>query len=376
MTPSEDRKRHRILVVDDDDTCRDLVQRYLRAEHDVMTVENGSAALETLEKQAVDLVLLDVILPGIGGNEVCRRIKSMRQDTYLPVLLVTSLDAQEDRNEGLMSGADDFLTKPFDRHELRLRVNTFLRLRDMDRTIRSQVGELQKLQRLKDDLIGLIVHDVRNPLAGIEGHLELLQRDTSVPEFSALAPRVEKLRGSANALRGILDGLLEVRVLEEDQLPLRFEPTRIANVIEDAVATVEGAGLAKSVSVHVTVVGELVAGIDRRLVTRAVANLLSNAIRHSPRGTGVEIRATGDGHEIAVEIADRGEGVPDGMKDELFRKFRSFEAGSGGRRRGYGLGLYLVKLVADAHDGGVSIADRGGGGAAFTLTLRSQVEPR
>jgi len=360
---------HVILIVDDDASSRDIARRCLSVEHEVVAVDSGARALEVLGAQSVDLVLLDVMLPQVGGYEICRQVKGADRGAYLPVILLTALGEAEDRIEGLRAGADDFLTKPFNRHELRLRVNTFLRLREQDRTIRSQIDQLKRLQELKDDLVALVAHDLRNPLAGIEGHLELLRLQLAAPDYPAIATRVEKLHASAIALRGVIDGILEVRLLEEQQLPLHLEATPMATVLGDASATVEGAGLTKDVEVRLSVASDLVGAIDRRLATRAIGNLLSNAVRHAPRGTSVELRGTEAAGMVVLEVSDRGEGVPDALRTDLFDKFRSSGADGGGERRGYGLGLYLVKLVAEAHGGTVSVADRDGGGTTFTLTL-------
>jgi len=287
----------------------------------------------------------------------------------LPVLLLTALGEQADRLEGLRAGADDFLTKPVDRHELRLRVNTFLKLREQDRTIRSQVEELKRLQSLKDDLVALVAHDLRNPLAGLEGHLELLRAQLATSDFSAIESRVNKIRASTKVFRGLIDGILEVRLLEEQRLPLDREPVAIATVLVEAMAMVEGAAAVKGIDMRLSVAAELTGSIDRRLAARAIGNLLSNAVRHSPFGSSVDVGARESRGTLVLEVSDRGEGIPDARRMDLFEKFRSSATGGGGPRQGYGLGLYLVKLVADAHGGAVSVADREGGGTTFTMTL-------
>lgn len=361
--------RRRILVVDDDELSRDIVKRNLQAEHEILEAESGAKALETLANEAVDLVLLDVVMPEAHGFEICRRVKASAGDAYLPVLLLTALDEQEDRNEGLAAGADDFLTKPFDRHELRLRVNTFLKLREQDRTIRSQVGKLEEMHELKDDLVALIAHDLRNPLMGIEGHLELLQKEVRAPEGPAASTRVEKLAAVTQELRQAIDGLLDVRLLEEQRLPLRIETVGIRRILRDAAGTVEGAAVARNVTIRIAVPGDPPVAVDRRLTMRAVENLLSNAVRHTGRDQAVEIRATRTGSWIRIEVADRGPGVPDELKIKLFQKFGSVAAKDTGAHGGYGLGLYLVRLVVEAHGGEVGIADRDAGGAVFSMTL-------
>jgi signal transduction histidine kinase len=361
--------RHKILVVDDDESSRDIARRTLNSEHDVLTADSAAAGFAMLAAQPVDLVLLDVMLPGIRGTEICGQVKAMGQGLYLPVLLVSALHEQESRNEGLASGADDYISKPFDRRELRLRVNTFLRLRDQESTIREQVRKTQQLQELKDDLVSLVAHDLRNPLVGIQGHLDLLKRQVDALDSAALATRVSKALASTNDLRRILDGMLDVRLLEEQRLPLEIESTPLASVLDNAISTLEGAGLAKKVVLRLSVQGEPIARIDQRMTTRAVENLLSNAIRHTRTGTEVDVSATVHADRVTISVADRGEGVQDELKQKLFEKFGSVAARHGGTRRGYGLGLYLVRLVAEAQGGEVSVSDREGGGAVFTLTL-------
>src|SRR2546430_1789074 len=117
------------------------------------------------------------MMPEQDGFPTCRLMKSEPRDPFLPIILVTALGEQEDRNRGLEAGADDFLTKPVDRRELLLRVRAFLRLREQEKVIRSQLEQMQRLQSAKDDLVALLVHDLRSPLAGIIAHLQLLQEE-------------------------------------------------------------------------------------------------------------------------------------------------------------------------------------------------------
>lgn len=369
MGVPEEPARHTVLVVDDDMCSRDIIRRTLHGEHRVLVAETGAEALEILDSHTVDLLLLDVMLPETPGFEICRHVKTRTRDGYLPVLLLSALDEQSDRNAGLAAGADDYLTKPFDRHELRLRVNMFLRLRDRDRTHRTEIDETRRVQDLKDDLVALIAHDLRNPLMGIQGNLELLQNLTAAPEFGTLTARVKKAIASTGELRAILDGLLDVRLLEEQRLPLHAEATAVRAVLEEATAALDGAAAAKSVTLELIASETCRAVLDRRLILRAVENLLSNAIRHTVSGSSITVRALEADRTLSLSVADHGTGVPNDLKCELFQKFGTTTAPTGGPRRGYGLGLYLVRLVAEAHGGTVAVADGETGGAVFTVTL-------
>ena len=369
MGSPQERPRHTVLVVDDDEYSRDIIRRTLHAEHHVLLAETGARALEILDANPVDLVLLDVMLPETPGFEICRQVKTRTRDAYLPILLLSALDEQSDRNAGLAAGADDYLTKPFDRNELRLRVNMFLGLRDRENTHRSEIDATRRVQHLKDDLVALIAHDLRNPLMGIQGNLELLQNLTAAPEFGSMTARVKKAIASTGELRAILDGLLDVKLLEEQRLPVHAEPASVRALLEHAIAALEGAAAAKSVTIELQVDGPPEAALDRRLMLRALENLLSNAIRHTASGSCITVSGSNGPGGLSLAVADRGEGVLGDLKRELFQKFGGSSAAAGGARRGYGLGLYLVRLVAEAHGGNAQVADREGGGAVFTITL-------
>src|SRR5215470_8727684 len=165
-----------VLVVDDEPMNRSVIRGTLAGFCKVIEAGSGDEALQKLKERRVDLVLLDVMMPKMNGYDVCRRVKNEARD-YLPVILVTALGEQEDRNRGLEAGADDFLTKPVDRRELLLRTRAFLRLREQDTIIRRQLEQMHQLQSAKDDLVSLLVHDLRSPLAGIVAHLQLLQEE-------------------------------------------------------------------------------------------------------------------------------------------------------------------------------------------------------
>ena len=359
-----------VLVVDDEARNRSLLRAYLAGSYTVLEAETGRAALEILEREACDLVLLDVMMPEQDGFETCRLIKAMPREAFLPVILVTALGDQDDRNTGLEAGADDFLSKPLDRRELVLRVRSFLRLRDQEKLIRDQVQELRRLQSLKDDLVSLLVHDLRNPLAGLISSIELAADSPSGKEQAEDLARAQK---SANGLREVLDETLQVRLLEENSIVARRIKLDLGALVRTAVSTMESTARRRRVQVVCSLEGDASASVDDKLLRRSVENLLSNALKYTPVATDVSIVVRNHMGWIEIEVGDRGTGVPEDLKRTMFEKFGSLEARRGAARRGIGLGLYLVKLVAGAHGGDVSVHDRPGGGALFRLRLAPEV---
>ncbi|MCO5167375.1 MAG: hybrid sensor histidine kinase/response regulator [Planctomycetes bacterium] len=362
-----------VLVVDDDPRNRALLAAFLAPTCAVVEAGSGEAALARFAEREVDLVLLDLVMPGLDGLEVCRRIKAHEGRGFVPVILLTGLADQEHRNAGLEAGADEFVTKPFDRRELLLRVRALLRRREQEQRIleqearlQAQLDELRHLQAVKDELFGLIVHDVRNPLTGVIGFVDLLAH--------ALRGRDERLaRYAERALEGgrrveeVLGSVLEVQLLESGSVPLHRARRHARAIVEDAVASVLGS--AGSVTIEVQADADPVLEADGRLVRRALENLLTNALKYSPPGSAVEVAVRQEGDEVELAVEDRGPGIPDPLKDVVFQKFGSVEARSGHARRGHGLGLHLVKLVASAHGGAVSVRDRDGGGTTFSMRL-------
>jgi signal transduction histidine kinase len=362
-----------VLIVDDDARNRAVVQACLEGSCRLREARDGSECLEIIRTERVDLVILDVMMPGVDGFETCRRIKALAAP-FLPVLLLTALHNQEARNEGLTAGADDFLTKPIDRRELQLRVDAFIRLREQDRSLRQQkeliarqFDELHELQALKDDLIALIVHDLKNPLTAIAGFLELVLARQDTPP--SIRQHLETAGRAAGVMKGLLEQVLEVRRLEEAEVPLRRERVVVAEFLRDAARAVDGAAGVRQVSVEVEAPEALEFLLDPGLARRALDNLVGNALRFAPAGSSIHVRAAAAPGQLTFEITDRGPGVPDSTKVRLFRKFARVED-RGAARQGFGLGLYLVKLVAVAHGGNVFVRDNPCGGSVFGFTLR------
>jgi signal transduction histidine kinase len=360
-----------ILIVDDEEPNRALLRAILGGQHRILEAADGPAALRLLAGERVDLVLLDVMMPGMSGYDVCRKLKERTGEPFLPVLLVTALSDQEQKNLGLQAGADDFLSKPVDRRELLLRVRAFLRLRAQDALIRLQLKQLAQLQQTKDDMLSLMVHDMRSPLAGIIAHLHLLLED--VPEGRARDDVRAALRG-ADSMLSSLEEALQIRLLEEGHLPIARSRVDLKSLIAEATATLDPTARRKRIDLSTAVVGNSFASIDGKLVRRALENLLGNALKYTPGGKDVSVAIRHHDGTVEIEVADRGPGIPGDLKATMFQKYGSVEAKKGGPRKGFGLGLYMVKLVAEGHQGMAEVIDRDGGGAVFRLRLKDAGE--
>src|SRR5690349_9816486 len=165
----------KILVVDDQRPNRELL-RALLEEPGVSIVEaaSGTEAIELARRTFPDLVLLDVMMPGLDGFETTRLLKEEAGEVFLPVVLVTALADRDARLRGFDVGADEFLTKPLDRHELRLRVRNLLALRGKEMTLRDRNVSLLELIRFRDEMSAMLIHDLKNPAAIVDLSLDFL----------------------------------------------------------------------------------------------------------------------------------------------------------------------------------------------------------
>jgi two-component system sensor histidine kinase/response regulator len=351
-----------ILIVDGEASNRDLLQTILSPEHRTIEAASGPDALAALGRESVDLVLLDVMVPGSSGYEVCRQIKARATDAFLPVLLITAPSSQEERNLGWQAGADDFLSRPVDDRELTLRVRAFLRLRQQELVLK-RIGELQAM---KDELLALLVHDLRAPLCCIMAHVSFILDDVQEPHVRDDARSALE---AAEAMCTELEDILRIRLLEDGGFPIAPGLVNLQQLVRGAVTMLEPIARRKQITVSTTVAGNPIASLDGKLVRRAVENLARNALEHTAEGQDVAIAVHHERETVTIEVADRGPGIPTELKAGTFERFGSVEAKNGGARKGFGLGLYMVKLVCDGHRGSAEVLDREGGGAVFRIRL-------
>lgn len=371
-TMAPDPARARILVVDDEAVNRLLVHSWLEKEHEVFEARTGEEALAVFECVAPDLVLLDVVMPGASGLEICAELKRRQADgPLLPVLLLTAFGDREHVRAGLRAGADDFLTKPCDPDELRLRVRAFLRTRRQDLLIRRQLAELRRVSALKDDLVALVAHDLRSPLGTVLSLVRVAREDPHDPEV----PRdLDAALVAAERVREISEDLLQVRLLEHGEYAPARALVSAEELVGHAVEPLRPQAESRGIAVDVAVEGSPRFELDGRLVGRAVQNLLSNALKYGPANGRVEVRVRRADADLVIEVADRGPGVPAELRAGGFRDLTEEER-LADPRRGYGLGLRLVQLVARAHGGEVTALDRPGGGALLRLRLAPPAAP-
>jgi len=376
---SDPRGAASILVVDDDQRNVRLVESILKANgYTVLRAYDGEEALRLVASEQPDLMLLDVMMPTLSGFEVCRRLRERHETRLLPILMITALTAVEDKVQGLDLGADDFLSKPINRTELLAKVRAILRVRVLQEEVERQRKELETanralltIQRFKESMGQMVVHDLKNPLAGIMGNIQLIQ----IQRAQMTSPRLEELlqrtQDSARQMARMIQNILEVAKLEEQKMPLRRQTVDVKPVVSTSIAelmslsTRDGVRLANEVPDGLPAVDA-----DPELVGRILANLLSNAFKHTPSGGRIVVGTRDEGDEITITVSDNGEGIPEDLQPYIFEKFVAGESDDR-RRMTYdsGLGLTFCRLAVQAHGGRIWVRSRPGEGTVVHFSL-------
>ena len=195
-----------ILIVDDQETNRQILKIGLtQPGYYLIFAGSGIEALEIVAELTPDLILLDVMMPGMDGLEVCQRLKSHPQWQFIPIILVTALNSKEDLAHGLEVGADDFIAKPFNWLELEARIRSMLRLKEQYDRLEAQKAQLEEVLQLRKDMTHMLVHDMKSPLTAVSVYSDLLLRDSALPaqaqqHLQAIKQGAEQLTQYANDL--------------------------------------------------------------------------------------------------------------------------------------------------------------------------------
>lgn len=368
-----------ILVVDDIPANVELLLDQLTSlGYDTITAVDGPSAVAAAFEQHPDLCILDVSMPpgdlGVDdrstGFEVCRRIKRDPRTSRIPVIFVTALNDTTDRVRGIEAGGDDFLTKPHNRLVLGARVRSLLKLKAATDALEDSLRKLRELEKVRDDLMKMIVHDLKTPLTSVLATLEMLADgdfgEVTTTQKAAIADAETK----SEDLLALIDDILEVARIEDAAITLSLEPIAPAALLAELVFewghrfTQEGTTSSISVADDAPVFSA-----DKGLMKRVFSNLIQNAVTHSSRPVHLELSARRSSRGVLFTVSDNGPGIPAEYHDLIFRKFGQVDMPRSPRTRSSGIGLTFCKLVVERHGGRIWVKSAEGEGSSFYIEL-------
>jgi signal transduction histidine kinase len=375
-----------ILVVDDNLQNREVAEGHLvGAGYQAVQAESGEAALALLESGAgrPDLVLLDVLMPGLDGFETCRRIRALPDGSRLPILFLTALGDLGTHKAALDSGADDFLTKPINRTELLIRVRSLLRIKALSdeqtrnlAVISSQRDALIEAQRQKEELTALIIHDLKNPLSSILSNVQfaLGQGTLGADERDSLR---DVLRASQSMVRMVMN-LLDVSRSEDGALVAHLTDFELPALLREVSSEMERRIEDKQQRLELAVAPAVSAiHADRDLLRRILENLVDNAYKYGPRRATIRVEAAllpaggaSAPDTVELRVRDEGEGIPVAFRQKIFEKYARVDGRPAHEvRNSHGLGLVFCRRAVEIHGGQIWVEANAGRGSCFCVRL-------
>lgn len=346
-----------------------LVTVLEREGYRTVTAYNGTDAMSTVATMPVDLVLLDKLLPDADGFAICAQIKRTA-GRFIPVVMVTAKASRTDRLEGLASGADDYLGKPFDLEELVAKVRVMLRIKQAEEVLVRRNEELADIDRMKSQFIMTAGHELRTPLSVIKGLTNLvLRRDAFGFDKTTEEYYLRAIDSQVNSLSELIDNILEIARLEARSIKMRPERFSIKDLIQRQIEWVSFQAAER----HITLQGQHISPIDvwadRQHTEQILVNLLTNAIKYSYDGSTVNISVRQHDNMAEIAVHDHGVGIAADQMPLLFQRFsrldnpRSVEAG------GTGVGLYIARSWVEEQGGRIWAESQPGQGSTFYFTL-------
>ena len=358
-----------ILIVDDQESNRKILAGLLaqRGYH-LVFADSGVEALEMVVQHPPDLILLDIMMPGIDGFEVCQRLKSSPQWQHIPIILVTALNSKEDLARGLDFGADDFLSRPLNRLELQARIRSMLRLKEQYDRLEAQKAQLEEVLQLRKDMSNMLVHDMKTPLTAIIGYSDLLLR---TPEISAQGRQhLQAIKQGAGQLNRFANDLLLLAKTAQNKLQLNYSSVELNQLIIDVCDGHAITAQSKDLNLVTDLPSEPIRlSLDKDLFQRVLDNLVSNALKFSSTGGTVQVQLIYPSPaNVKIRVLDQGPGIPPPDRMRIFDKFETV-AQYQKEIAQMGLGLAFVKMVIEAHDGHIFITDNKPKGSVFTVEI-------
>ncbi|MHB8618274.1 MAG: ATP-binding response regulator [Chloroflexota bacterium] len=365
MAQHTSRASGRVLVIDDSPQNVLLLRGQLEREgYTVDAAGTGCEGLDLALSQPPDLILLDIMMPGLNGYEICRLLRQHDATKAVPVVVLTSLSDKADKLQALESGADDFLSKPVDRAELLARVSSLLRMRRL-------YEDLQKASRMKSEFLANMSHELRTPLNAIIGFSEVLLD----PEFNQMSEKQrtqfqENIYRSGRHLLGLINDILDLSKVEAGRMDLRWETIQLNELILGCMAVVQPLADKKGIILDPRgLAGDASVAADPARVKQILYNLLSNAVKFTLDGGRVTVTAEISESEVRVAVRDTGIGIKPEDHGRVFEEFQQLDQGPARQQEGTGLGLALVRRLVELHGGQVWVESTPGEGSCFAFTL-------
>lgn len=367
INPSE----YKILIVDDVMSNVLLLKVLLTNEKfAIATASNGRQALEQVEKENPDLVLLDVMMPDMSGFEVAQHLKSNPNTADIPIIFLTALNSTADIVKGFQVGANDFISKPFNKEELIIRVTHLISLVAAKRLILSKTEELQRTIAGRDKLYSVIAHDLRSPMGSIKMVLNMLILNLPSEKIGAeMYELLTMANQTTEDVFSLLDNLLKWTKSQIGKLNVVYQDVDLVEVTDGVIEIFSMVASLKKIRIHEMKPEKMMVNADIDMLKTVVRNLLSNAIKFSKENSEVLVKMEEVDGMAVVSVQDYGCGISEEGQKKLLHTDTHFSTFGTNNEEGSGLGLLLCKDFVVKNGGKLWFTSKEGEGSIFSFSI-------
>ncbi len=351
--------RSKILAVDDDVIDIKVVEKLLGEEYELKTASTGEEALEVAADFHPDIILLDNMLPGIDGGQVCQQIRADSALRHTKIIMVSGRSMVSERVEAYEAGADDYVTKPFDKDELLAKIRVYLRLKSVE-----------EVDQFKTNVLTLLGHEARTPLNSLIVSAEMLMSEENIDaeEQKMFAELVYK---GAKRLQYFVEKAMMLSSLKSGKRQFNMIPAELCEVVREAIGEVAAKAAERNVRIEEQFEASPTVCLDKHEIKRVVTSILDNAVRFSPSDENVMVCVFSDNEDVCLSVSDQGEGIDPDYLPYVFEELSDPDVAH--HSEGHGLCLAIARQVILQHNGTISAESTKGSGATFTVRLPMMV---
>jgi two-component system, sensor histidine kinase and response regulator len=357
------KRNARVDIIDDNESIGILLGEELSdMGYQTRNFINGETGIATIIKDPPDILLLDAVLPDIHGFDIVKRLRSEEATRLLPIILITAfLKSEDDVIRGLDYGANDYIEKPINLDILVARIRTQLRIKALqdqleqgNKKIQQQMEDYKKLNDYKDELIGIVAHDLKSPLSNMHMLVEYLEQALNDVLDQRHNRLLQMVRSTVQNMFNLIDDILDISAIESGKLELIYSEINAADFFHGIVESHQLIADNKQIALKTDLPDPPpTLYVDPNRLTQVFDNLLSNALKFSDHDTTITMGIKNDDNQYICYVADEGMGIKKEEQDRLFRKFEKLSNRPIGNEPSTGLGLVIVKKIVELHQGEV-----------------------
>ncbi|MCL3782237.1 hybrid sensor histidine kinase/response regulator [Prolixibacteraceae bacterium JC049] len=364
-----------ILIVDDNKQNLQVLGNLLHENHyKVAMAKDGPSALQIVKKVNPDLIVLDIMMPDMDGFEVCQKLKADRDTRDIPIIFLTAKTDSEDIVKGFVLGGVDYITKPFKKEELVVRIKNHVDLIQSKKRVLAQAQELEAANALKDKVFGIIAHDLRDALGSFKEFTTIMTESNVDFEPEEMEELLNFMKEKAGTTFELLENLLWWSRSQRNKLQPRLEPIDIEEVIFTIAAQYQDWAKGKQIKLHMKLQEDLRIIGDADHIKTVIKNLIVNAIKFTSKGGEVTLKTETKDDNVRFVVTDNGVGIAPEKMPALFDQYIHYSTYGTNNEKGSGIGLILCQQLLALNNGTIGAESELEKGSKFFVDFSTNIE--